>query len=91
MYVRSVPVSDAHKMRVSEMFIVSTMDKEDYDNLDTIVDFSELYGSTTLETLQYSLANRSFDNLVCQDNVPAVTIKEIVNVVDVLSKRIVQV
>lgn len=91
MFVRSVPVSDAHKMRVSEMFIVSTMEKDDYDALDTIIDFSQEYCSSTLEDLHKDLSNKSFEKLTCQDNTPIVSVEEIIDITKVLNERIVKV
>lgn len=91
MYVRSVPVSDAHKMRVSEMFIATTMEKEDYDNLNDIVDFSEEYCNATVEELTENLKNKSFSNLSCQDNLPVLNLKEVENITSILKNRIISI
>lgn len=91
MYVRSVPVSDAHKMRVSEMFVCCTMEKEDYDNLEDILDFSEEYCNSTIEELDESLKNKSFEKISCQENVPVLTIKEVENITEILKNRIITV
>lgn len=91
MYVRSVPVSDAHKMRVSEMFVCCTMKKKDYDNLEDILDFSEEYCNSTIEELDESLKNKSFEKISCQENVPVLTIKEVEKITEILKNRIITV
>ncbi len=91
MFVRSVPVADAHKMRVSEMFLATIADKEEFDNLNEIIDFSTEYCSNTLEDLQMELSNKVFEKLSCQDNLPITSLKEIIDITKVLSERIVKV
>lgn len=91
MFVRSVPVVDAHKMRVSEMFIATIADKEEFDNLNELIDFSTEYCSSTLEDLQIELSNKVFEKLSCQDNLPITSLKEIIDITKILNKRIVKV
>ena len=91
MFVRSVPVSDANKMRVSEMFLATIADKEQFDNLNELIDFSTEYCSSTLEDLQMELSNKVFEKLSCQDNLPITSLKEIIDITKVLSARIVKV
>ena len=91
MFVRSVPVADAHKMRVSEMFLATIADKEQFDNLNELIDFSTEYCSNTLEDLQMELSNKVFEKLSCQDNLPIASLKEIIDITKVLSERIVKV
>lgn len=91
MFVRSVPVADAHKMRVSEMFIATIADKEEFDNLNELIDFSQEYCSNTLEDLQMELSNKVFEKLSCQNNLPITSLKEIIDITKVLSERIVKV
>lgn len=91
MFVRSVPVADAHKMRVSEMFLATIADKEQFDNLNELIDFSTEYCSNTLEDLQMELSNKVFEKLSCQDNLPITSLKEIIDITKVLSERIVKV
>ena len=91
MFVRSVPVADAHKMRVSEMFLATIADKEQFDNLNELIDFSTEYCSNTLEDLQMELSNKVFEKLSCQDNLPITSLKEIIDITKVLSARIVKV
>ena len=91
MFVRSVPVADAHKMRVSEMFIATIADKEEFDNLNELIDFSQEYCSSTLEDLHKDLSSKSFEKLTCQDNTPIVSVKEIIDITKVLNERIVKV
>ena len=91
MFVRSVPVADAHKMRVSEMFIATIADKEEFDNLNELIDFSTEYCSSTLEDLQMELSNKVFEKLSCQNNLPITSLKEIIDITKILSERIVKV
>ena len=91
MFVRSVPVADAHKMRVSEMFLATIADKEEFDNLNELIDFSTEYCSNTLEDLQMELSNKVFEKLSCQDNLPITSLKEIIDITKILNKRIVKV
>ena len=91
MFVRSVPVADAHKMRVSEMFIATIADKEEFDNLNELIDFSTEYCSSTLEDLQMELSNKVFEKLSCQNNLPITSLKEIIDITKILNKRIVKV
>jgi hypothetical protein len=94
MKVRSVPVSDAHKMRVSEMFIVGVVELDQYsEHVDKgdISDYSEVYFNSSLEELEQELKNKSFEKLSCQDNVPALAIADIINIKDALKNRIVNI
>jgi hypothetical protein len=91
MFVRSVPVSDANKMRVSEMFIATIADKEEFDNLNELIDFSTEYCSSTLEDLQIELSNKVFEKLSCQNNLPITSLKEIIDITKILNERIIKV
>lgn len=94
MYIRSVPVSDAHKMRVSELFPACILEKGQYDKITEekqIFDFSEEYCNQTIEELQDSLSKKSFDKISCQEHVPIVSIEEVKNITEILKNRIVQV
>lgn len=91
MFVRSVPVSDANKMRVSEMFIATIADKEEFDNLSELIDFSTEYCSSTLEDLQIELSNKVFEKLSCQNNLPITSLKEIIDITKILNERIIKV
>ena len=91
MFVRSVPVADAHKMRVSEMFIATIADKEEFDNLNELIDFSTEYCSSTLEDLQIELSNKVFEKLSCQNNLPITSLKEIIGITKILNERIIKV
>ena len=91
MFVRSVPVVDAHKMRVSEMFIATIADKEEFDNLNELIDFSTEYCSSTLEDLQIELSNKVFEKLSCQNNLPITSLKEIIDITKILNERIVKI
>lgn len=91
MFVRSVPVFDANKMRVSEMFLATIADKEEFDNLNELIDFSQEYCSSTLEDLQMELSNKVFEKLSCQNNLPITSLKEIIDITKILNKRIVKV
>lgn len=94
MKVRSVPVSDAHKMRVSEMFIAAIMEKEEYNNItedEDIIDFSEIYSEQSLEELEKALAAKTFETISCQENLPAASLVDIKSIMEQLKQRIVTV
>ncbi len=90
--IRSVPNHESNKMRVSEMFVASVLDINDYKkHLDSgnINDFSQEYFNISVEELEKDLANKSFENMVCQDNVPDVTIMDIQEIKNLLKQRVV--
>ncbi len=94
MKVRSVPVYDSTKMRVSEMFIAGVVDLKEYENsVDTtqINDYSQEYFGITVEELEETLANQTYEDLACQDRVPAVAIKDIIDIKNVLKERLVKI
>ena len=93
MFVRSVPISEANKMRVSEMFIVGAVELDDYKS-NTLLegqlsDFSDLYSNQTIEELQTMLKDKSFDKIVCQDNITPVNLLTIKEITDSLRSKIV--
>jgi hypothetical protein len=92
--VRSVPVSDTNKMRVSEMFIASIMEKEDYDNLideKVVADYSDVYFNQTLGELKEMVKDKNFDSLKSKNYITPLKEVDISEVVNVLSEKSVQV
>jgi hypothetical protein len=92
--VRSVPVSDTNKMRVSEMFIASIMEKEDYDNLideKVVADYSDVYFNQTLDELKEMVKDKNFEGLKSKNYTTPLKEVDISEVVNVLSEKSVQV
>ena len=90
--VRSVPVSDTNKMRVSEMFIAAIMSLEDYKESTLngeINDYSQEYFNTSVEELEQAVSRRDFSAYNCQDNKVSVNMATITEIKDALKKRVV--
>ena len=89
----TVPTYDFSKMRVSEMMIVGInpnergihIDEGFYSNLD------ENYHNYSLEVLQEALKNKSFEPISVSTEVTELSIKEVVNVTDILRNRTVEI
>jgi len=94
MKVRSVPLADSYKMRVSEMFIVGVMPLEEYSkDIDdgVLADYSNEYFNESVKELEEQLATKSYEKLSCQDNVPALAIVDIKSITESLKARIVKI
>ena len=92
--VRSVPNHESNKMRVSEMFIVGTVDFEDYENhIDSgdLISYSSDYSVLSIEELEEQLKNKTFDKLSCQENIVSVPISNVVDIKNALKARIVNI
>ena len=92
--VRSVPNHDSNKMRVSEMFIVGVVSLKDYEeHVDSkdMVDFSQEYLNLSVEELEEQLKTKSFSGLSCQNNVPAISIKDIESIKNSLKNKIIKI
>ena len=89
----TVPTYDFSKMRVSEMMIVGInpnergihIDEGFYSNLD------ENYHNQSIDELQKSLKNKSFEPISVSTEVTELSIKEVVNVTDILRNRVVEI
>ena len=95
MHIRSVPIGEEGKMRVSEMFIASTLDIDEDgkymdDDID-IVQFDEDYSSVKITELEDILKNKEFERLSCQRELPVVPLTDIVNIVEILQNKVVHV
>lgn len=91
MYVRSVPVSETNKMRVSEMFVVGEMELKEYsENVESqeVLDFSEEYCQTTVTELEKVAKSRDFSKLACQNNDIAVPINNLKEIVKHIQNRV---
>jgi len=94
MFVRSVPLSSVNKMRVSEMYILAVADIEEYDEIvekGEILDYSNEYCSETLEDLEQMIKDKRVDRVSCQENLPVVSVMDIVAIKDLLRDRIVNI
>lgn len=94
MKIRSVPVSDCSKMRSSELFPVAIIDFEDYKEFvetSEINELSETYYNESLEFLEDALKNKDFGSLTCQEELPQVSLKEIVDIAKILKSRVISI
>jgi len=90
--VRSVPNHECNKMRVSEMFIVGAVDLGEYSShVDSgdLADYSQEYFNASVEELEQQLKDKTFEKLSCQENVPVVSISNIIDIKNALKERIV--
>ena len=89
----TVPTYDFSKMRVSEMMIVGInpnergvhIDEGFYSNLD------ENYHKYSIDELQEAFKNKSFEPISVSTEVTELSLKEVVNITEVLKNRIVEV
>lgn len=91
MYVRSVPVSDTNKMRVSEMFIVGEMELDEYsENVESqqVADYSDEYCTSTVDVLKQAVKGKTYNGLKCQNNAPVLPIANLEQIVSHIKSRI---
>jgi len=95
--VRSVPVSDTNKMRVSEMFIAATMDLDDYKKhvtspAKTVVDYSQEYFNTSVEELEELVsADKGKKAIIsCQKNESPLSAADIQEISSKLKAKVVE-
>ena len=89
----TVPTYDFSKMRVSEMMIVGInpnergvhIDEGFYSNLD------ENYHNYSIDELQEAFKNKSFEPISVSTEVTELSLKEVVNITEVLKNRIVEI
>lgn len=86
--IRSIPYANTNKMRVSEMFIASVIKEEDMHEDIDIVHFDEEYHAYSLEELQESLADKTFEVIKSQDAESPVTQKDMENIAEIMEKAI---
>lgn len=90
--VRSVPYSDAQKMRVSEMYIVCALEiGKDGQYMDADVDLVSLdedYHNYSLEELEEAVAHKSFEPVYCQGQLAPVTVVDMQTISDMLALRV---
>ena len=92
--VRSVPISDTNKMRVSEMFIAAIMEKQDYDKMideKVVADFSDVYFSQSLEELKEVVKTKTFEKIKSKNHITPLNEVDISQVAEILANRNVQV
>lgn len=91
--VRSVPIGEEGKMRVSEMYVASILEIDDegkyMDEDIDIVNFDQEYFNYTVEDLEEDLKNKSFESLVCQDAIAPLPLQSVINIIDILKNRVV--
>lgn len=84
------------KIGVKQMFIMSITEQDEdgnYIDIDSqaVVNFDELYHNQTIDELQEALKNKSFEPISVSTEVTELTIKEVVNVTDILRNRVVEI
>ena len=84
------------KIGVKQMFIMSVTEQDengDYVDIDSqaVVNFDELYHNQSIDELQEALKNKSFEPISVSTEVTELSIKEVVNVTDILRNRIVEI
>lgn len=90
--IRSIPYSDANKMRVSEMFVAAVIKDKDMHEEGDILHFDEEYHAMTVEELQEALKNKDFDEIKkCQEEEIPISNEEVVSIVDLLAARVVKI
>lgn len=95
--IRSVPIYDGNKMRVSEMFIAAVIEEKDGKYMDEDVDivhFDEQYHAYSVEELQEALKERDYSVIKCQDEEVPIShteVQEIVDMISVIGNRVVKV
>lgn len=93
--IRSVPISDTAKVRVSEMYIASVLEIDEKGNyMDEgidVVNFDNDYFKLSVEELEKELENKSFNSLSCQDNAPVLSISSIQDITKALRERVVSI
>lgn len=92
--VRSVPINEGNKMRVSEMFIAATVDLDEYKesiNDSYILDYSDKYFTISVEELKEKVTNKDFGSLACQDRLPALSMLNIEQVMNILRSKVTEI
>jgi hypothetical protein len=94
MNIRSVPISEVNKIRVSEMFIVGVYNLEDYKKdikSQVFSDYSDQYCNIRLDEIKESLKNKDLTKFSCKGNsVPLslVSVEELRNIIKNRIKKI---
>lgn len=91
MKIRSVPIYDSMKMRVSEMFIAGVYDLQEYkqDVLEgRVASYSSEYCSTSLEELNNAAKDKNLGTLAPKKVPLTVTVKEVRDVSKYLTSRV---
>lgn len=94
MHIYKMDSGHSGKIGVKQMFIaaITTQDEEgnyvDIDN-QNLVEFDELYHNETLEELTESLKNKSLSQVSVAEAVSSLSIPEVVNIKELLSKRVI--
>jgi hypothetical protein len=92
--VRSVPVYEGNKMRVSEMFIAAAIDldcyKDDLKETD-IQDYSQEYFNISVDQLTDTVECGDYYKLDCQNNTVAIPVPTIESIVNILNSKVTEV
>ncbi len=81
----------SEKIGVTEMFICCTLDNSQEIKEDELVDFDDFYENHTIEHLEEAIKNKSVAPVSIAEEVSELSLKEVVNVLEVLKNRVVTV
>ena len=75
------------------MSVTEQDENGDYVDIDSqaVVNFDELYHNQTIDELQEALKNKSFEPISVSTEVTELSLKEVVNITEVLKNRIVEI
>lgn len=84
------------KIGVKQMFIMSITEQDEnanYIDIDSqaVVNFDDLYHNQTIDELQEAFKNKSFEPISVSTEVTELSLKEVVNITDILKNRIVEI
>lgn len=84
------------KIGVKQMFVMSITEQDysgNYIDIDSqaVVNFDDLYHNQTIDELQEAFKNKSFEPISVSTKVTELSLKEVVNVTDILKNRIVEI
>ena len=84
------------KIGVKQMFIMSITEQDysgNYIDIDSqaVVNFDDLYHNQTIDELQEAFKNKSFEPISVSTEVTELSLKEVVNITEVLKNRIVEI
>lgn len=89
----TVPTGDRGKLRTTEMFVACLNDKEygEHFSEEDLLAFDEEYNHLSIEELEKSLENKSFEAISVKDEVSPLTPLDMENVKTMLKERVVKI
>lgn len=89
----TVPLGEIGKLRTTEMFIACINDKPQGQHFDedALSAFDEEYNNLSIAELEDAISNKSFKIASVEDNVSPLSFKDLENIRDMLSQRVIQI